>query len=266
MKHLFIFLLLNLPIFSLDIEKPSVYKKQDVTGWIMSEKLDGIRAVWNGKQLVSKNGNIIHAPKDFIKNFPSFYLDGELWTKRDDFENIQNIVLDKTPSTKWKEITYNIFEVPYTKGNFNQRLKKAREWFDINKNKKVKFIEQIPCQSEKELNHFLENIVLKKGEGVIIKNPHLPYIDKRSKNSLKVKKFYDMEGEVTGINYDVKKRMKSLIIQLSNGVTFNLGNGFTNERRVNHPKVGDIITFKYYSFTKNKKPKFASFLRIRKKE
>ena len=88
----------------------------------MSEKLDGIRAYWNGKELLSKNGNKIYAPNWFTKDFPPFELDGELWTRRDDFESIQNIVLDTNPSSKWEEITYNIFEVPNEKGNFDKRL------------------------------------------------------------------------------------------------------------------------------------------------
>ena len=54
----------------------------------MSEKLDGIRAYWDGKELLSKNGNKIYAPTWFLHNLPPFEIDGELWTKRDDFENI----------------------------------------------------------------------------------------------------------------------------------------------------------------------------------
>ena len=30
------------------------FKGQNVTGWAMSEKLDGVRAYWNGKQLISR--------------------------------------------------------------------------------------------------------------------------------------------------------------------------------------------------------------------
>ena len=69
-----------------------VYKDQNITGWVMSEKLDGIRAYWDGKNLISRGGNIIYAPKWFTKDYPSFELDGELWTKRKDFENISSIV------------------------------------------------------------------------------------------------------------------------------------------------------------------------------
>lgn len=55
-------------------------------------------------------------------------------------------------------------------------------------------------------------------------------------------------------------------MKLKNGIIFNLGGGFSNKERLNPPKIGETITFKYYDLTKNGKPKFASFLRVRKKE
>ncbi len=55
-------------------------------------------------------------------------------------------------------------------------------------------------------------------------------------------------------------------MKIENNVIFNLGGGFSDNERLNPPKTGDIVTFKYYGFTKNAKPKFASFLRVRKKE
>jgi DNA ligase-1 len=93
----------------------------------------------------------------------------------------------------------------------------------------------------------------------------LEFINKRNKNILKVKKFYDDEGVVQKINYK-NGRMKSLIIKLKNSITFNLGNGFTKEQRLNPPKIGEQVTFKYYGLSKYGKPKFASFLRVRKQE
>lgn len=265
MKIFIILIFIISNIFSLNLEKPKIYKNQEINNWLMSEKLDGIRAYWDGESLYTKNGNKIFTPTSFTNNFPPFELDGELWSKRDDFENIQSIVLDKVPSSKWSEITYNIFEAPNSKGNFYMRLEKIKDWFDKNPNIKVNIIKQIQCKNKKELDDFLEKIVLLKGEGVIIKNPNLEYINKRSKNSLKVKKFYDEEGIVQRINYNNEK-MKSLEIKLNNGIIFNLGNGFSDKQRLNPPKVGEQITFKYYDLTKNGKPKFASFLRVRKQE
>jgi len=72
-----------------------VYKDQNISGWVMSEKLDGVRAYWDGKHLISRGGKIIHAPKWFTKDYPPFAIDGELWSKRGDFENISSIVRDK---------------------------------------------------------------------------------------------------------------------------------------------------------------------------
>jgi len=271
MKHILYFFLIlafTLNLNATELQKAKTYdnKRHNIDGWMMSEKLDGIRAYWNKKELLSKNGNKIHAPSWFIKSLPNFELDGELWTKRDDFENIQNIILDKNPSEKWKEITYNIFEVPNEKGNFQERLKKLKLWLDNNPTTFLKIIPQTICKNKEHLNEYLEKLILLKAEGVIVKNPKLPYFEGRSSNILKVKKFHDMEGEIIGFNYNNNK-LKSLIVKLKNGIVFNLGGGFTNKQRLNHNfKISDMVTFKYYSFTKYGKPKFASFLRVRKKE
>jgi len=264
-----IFLLLNSFLYSIELQKPKVYNENEheINGWYMSEKLDGIRAYWNGKELLSKNGNKIHAPTWFIKDFPKFELDGELWTKRDDFESIQNIVLDKTPSDDWKKVTYNIFEVPNQKGDFDERLKVAIQWVKKYKNRYIRIIPQIKCKNKEHLEAYLQELINKKAEGVIIKNPHKEYFIGRNSNILKVKKFKDMEGEIIGFNYDVNKRLKSLVLKLDNGINFNLGGGFKEKDRLNHKfKIGNIITFKYYGFTKYGKPKFASFLRVKNEE
>jgi DNA ligase-1 len=204
-------------------------------------------------------------PKWFIKNFPDFELDGELWTKRDDFENIQNIVMDQKPSNYWENVTYNIFEVPNTKGDFFKRLDKAKFWFKTHPNKYVKIIKQIKIEDENHLNFYLEDIIKKKGEGLIIKDPTKDYHTGRTPHVLKIKNFQDMEGIVVGININEKTDLlKSLVIKLDNNITFNLGNGFTKEQRIKGFKIGTIVTFKYYGFTKYGKPKFASFIHERK--
>ncbi|XPV69614.1 MAG: DNA ligase [Halarcobacter sp.] len=260
-----VLLFLSIFAFAQEIQKPMVYKgDENIQEWLMSEKLDGIRAYWNGKELLTRKGKKIYPPKWFIKNFPKFELDGELWSKRSDFENIQSIVMDKTPSKKWENISYNIFEVPHAKGNFKQRLQKIKQWFEKNKNPKVVIIKQIKIKNKNHLDKFLKDIISKGGEGVIIKNPLPSYESGRSANILKVKKFQDMEGEVVAINISKKtKVLKSLVVKLKNGIKFNLGIGFSKNQRENPPKIGSIVTFKYYGFTKKGKPKFASFLHLR---
>jgi DNA ligase-1 len=267
-KNILIYILL---IYSLglakeiSLQKPKVYKGyENIKGWYMSEKLDGIRGYWSGKHLFTKNGYIINAPKWFTKEFPPFELDGELWTKRGDFENIQSIVLDDNPSEQWREIVYKVFEVPHQEGNLTQRLKLAKKY--ISKN--INIIEQIKCKNRDHLESFLKEIETLGGEGVIIKDASLAYFTGRKPYILKVKSFQDMEGEVIGINNGkgkFKNLMGSVTIKLQNGVVFRLGGGFKISDRKNPPYIGSIITFKYYGFTKNGKPKFASFMRTRKK-
>ena len=97
----------------------------------MSEKLDGIRAYWDGKHLVSRGEKVIHAPKWFTKEYPAFAIDGELWTKRGDFENISSIVRDKLPSNQWKQIKHYIFEVSNAQGGFFECLSKVKPRFPV---------------------------------------------------------------------------------------------------------------------------------------
>jgi DNA ligase-1 len=154
-KILFFFLL-PLMLFA---DKPNllllkVYKDQNISGWVMSEKLDGIRGYWNGKKLISRGGKIIHAPKWFTKNFPPFEIDGELWTKRGDFNNISSIIRDKTPSSEWRKVTYNIFEVPNAKGNLFERLAKVKPY----ESKIIKIIPQYKIHSKKEMYKFLKEV------------------------------------------------------------------------------------------------------------
>jgi len=254
-------------LLSFEVQKPKIYNDQNISGWVMSEKLDGIRGYWDGEKFYSKNGNELFPPKNFTKNFPPFALDGELWSKRDDFEFIQSTVLDDTPSKNWGKITYNIFEVPETNGNFLIRLQKVKKWFAKHPNKNVKIIEQVVCKDQQHLQKYLKKIVHLKGEGVIVKDSTQPYHTGRSPYILKVKSVLDKEGIIIGYNYrDDKKTIKSLQMKLQNGIKFNLGGGLSDKQRVNPPKIGEIVTFKYYGFTKNGKPKFASFLRVRKLE
>jgi len=228
----------------------------------MSEKLDGVRAYWNGKNLISRGGNIIHAPKWFTKEYPPFEIDGELWSKRGDFENIVSIVRDKTPSSEWKQIKHYIFEVPHAKGGLFERLAKVKAY----EGNIIKIIPQIKVKNKAHLQKFLEEIEKKGGEGVVVRDPNAPYIAKRTSKVLKVKSFKDAECEVIS---HIKGRGKyqnmlgSIECKMDNGVIFKIGSGFSDKERNNPPAIGSVVTFKYKEFTKYGKPRFPVFLRVR---
>jgi len=262
-------LLVLLPIF-LFSQKPDLlllktYKDQNITGWVMSEKLDGIRAYWDGKQLYFRSGKIINAPKWFTKDYPPFEIDGELWTKKADFENISSIVRDKIPNDKaWHTITHNIFEVPNANGNLYKRLAKIKSY----ENNIIKIIPQIKIKNKQHLKEYLKYIESLGGEGIVVRDPNTPYINKRTNKALKVKTFKDAECEVVGYTKGKGKfngMIGAIICKLQNGTIFKIGSGLSKQNRLNPPKIEDIITFKYKEFTKYGKPKFPIFLRIRYK-
>jgi DNA ligase-1 len=268
-KNLIIKILLLLTPLLLFASKPELlllkkYKNQNVNNWVMSEKLDGIRAYWDGKQLLTRSGKIIHAPKWFTKDYPSFELDGELWTKRADFENISSIVSRKIATNKWKEVKHYIFEVPNASGNLFERLDKVKPY----ENRYIKLIKQIKIKNKKHLEEFLKEVESKKGEGVVVRDPKALYINKRTSKALKVKTFLDAECEVLGYTKGKGKfigLVGAIKCKLPNGIVFKIGSGLSNHDRRYPPNIGDTITFKYKELTKYGKPRFASFLRIRYK-
>lgn len=253
--------------FLLLAQKPQLmllqkYKDQNITGWVMSEKLDGVRVYWDGKKLLTRNGKEIHAPQWFIKSYPPFEIDGELWTKRRDFENISSIVRDQTPSEQWREIKHYIFEVPNAKGDLSTRLAKVKPY----ESKIIQIIPQIAIKSKKHLSDFHKEIVSKGGEGVVVRDPTAPYINKRTDKVLKLKNYDDTECEVTG--YTKGKGMHSDLVgalkcKLESGIEFKIGSGLSKEERKNPPPIGSIITFKYQELTKYGKPRFPVYQRVR---
>ena len=55
--------------------------------WV-SEKLDGVRAYWDGSRLLFRSGQTIQAPDWFTRELPRTALDGELWIGRGQFEKL----------------------------------------------------------------------------------------------------------------------------------------------------------------------------------
>jgi len=243
-------------------------EKLDVSGWVMSEKLDGIRGFWDGKKLISRGGLILNPPKTWTLGFPNFAIDGELWTKRSNFEEVSSIIRRKIPDNRWQNVSFNIFEVPNQQGGILQRLKVLQDYLRQQPSKTIKIIKQIPVKSKQHLNTFLNKIIKKKGEGIVVRNPKTLYQTGRLSSALKVKKFQDDECIVLEILKGTGKytnKMGSLKCKTKTGEILKVGTGFTDAQRQNPPAIGSEITFKYYGLTKNKKYKYPVFLKIKPK-
>lgn len=231
----------------------------------MSEKLDGVRAYWDGKRLLSRSGKEFATPQWFVKDFPSFEIDGELWTSRGDFENVISIVNKQTPHKDWKQISYQIFEVPHQEGGLLKRLNILEQWLAKNPNEFIKIIPQKVCKGSKHLKQVLDEMEAKGAEGLVVREPNALYVGKRSSNSLKVKSFSDDECVVTGYTKGHGKfecLVGALVCSWGDKV-LKIGSGLSDEDRKHPPVVGSEITFKYNGLTKYGNPKFPVFLRVR---
>ena len=251
---------------SLYAQKPELlllnsYRKDaNITNWYMSEKLDGVRAYWNGVDLISRSGKIFTPPYSFVKEFPSSPLDGELWSKRGEFSKIASIVNKKTPHNGWNELVFHVFEVPHFDGNLTTRLSSVKE------SKHIKVLKQLRVKSKKDLYKFLNYVESRGGEGVVVRDGSLPYYTGRTHDALKVKSYVDEECQVVAYKKGKGKnehKLGSLICKMNSGKVVKIGSGFSDKERTHPPKIGSIITFKYYGLTSKGNPRFPIFMRER---
>src|SRR5713226_1892342 len=101
--------------------------ERDLRGWWMSEKLDGVRAFWDGKQFLSRQGNVYHAPDWFLEGLPAVPLDGELWIDRKRFQRTVSIVRRQDKSDLWNAVRYLVFDAPAAASPFEVRMDFLKE-------------------------------------------------------------------------------------------------------------------------------------------
>lgn len=239
----------------------------DIENYLVSEKLDGVRAYWNGTNLLSRKGNIFHAPKWFIASLPSRMLDGELWIARGAFEKTVSTVRKHRPvDSEWRQVKYMLFELPDASGDFSQRYHLMQEIVKTTNVPHLQVINQKNIKSAEELTTLLEKVVQQGGEGLMLHRKNSFYKTGRTNDIIKVKKRYSAEavvikhlpgkGKFSGM-------LGALIVENKEGRQFRIGTGFSEQQRRIPPDIGSTITYSYYGFTAKGVPRFPSFLRKR---
>ena len=239
----------------------------DVTQYYVSEKLDGIRAYWDGHQLISKQGNVFTAPAWFIKSFPTTAIDGELWIARQQFEKVSGIVRTQdNKNEQWKQIKFMIFDLPKNATSFEQRINEMRALVTEINSPYLKMIEQQKLSNTEALFNLLNKVVMDKGEGLMLHHQDALYQIKRSRDLMKLKRFEDAEATVIAYlpgKGKYKGLLGAILVQNKEGVTFKIGTGFSDQERKNPPPIGSLVTYRFTGKTNNNIPRFASFVRIR---
>jgi len=251
--------------------KPMLAKKyngQDVTGWLMSEKLDGVRAIWTGSELISRAGNKFFAPEPFTAKLPrGAMLDGELYMGRGKFQATVGIVRKHTPlEAEWKDIRYCVFDAPKIQGGFEARLEFCSEV--LKGIDTAMAVAHIPCKNTDHLENFFDELCSLGAEGIMLRRPNSDYEPCRSGNLLKYKPFMSDEAEVVGYENGKGRLADSIgaVICSWKNILIKLGSGLSDSQRRRPPAIGAHVTFKFQELTDGGIPRFPVFLAERNYE
>ncbi len=240
----------------------------DLGEYWVSEKLDGVRAYWDGVAFYSRRGNRYRAPAWFLEGLPGEPLDGELWMGRGTFDELSGVVRRAAPDDEaWRAIRYMVFDLPAHAGTFDERLARLKAVIDGLETPHVQLVRQFRVADEAELMAALNTVVGQGGEGLMLRRGGSAYRPGRSDDLLKLKMYDDAEAVVVAHLPGKGKyegMMGSLLVELPDGRRFKLGSGFTDEDRRVPPAPGTTVTFRFNGKTTNGIPRFASFLRVRR--
>jgi DNA ligase 1 len=239
----------------------------DISRYWVSEKLDGVRAYWDGKQLCFRSGNPVHAPDWFLAALPTPALDGELWIARDRFDQLSGIVRRVTPDdAEWRRVRYMIFELPEVSGDFTTRIERMKDLVAAMNVPWLGVVEQFRLPDDAALRRKLDAVVRGGGEGLMLHLADASYVSGRSPVLLKVTPWLDNEARVVAHLPGKGKhagRLGALRVEMPNGRQFSIGSGFTDSQRGNPPPIGTLVTYRYRELTRNGIPRFPHFLRVR---
>lgn len=239
----------------------------DVSQYWVSEKLDGVRAHWDGKQLRFRSGNVVNAPAWFIAALPAQALDGELWLGRGSFDQLSGIVRRETlDDAQWRKVRYMLFELPEATGSFTKRLKKLQALVAAANLPWLRAVEQFRLGDDRALQARLAAVVRGGGEGLMLHRADALYETGRSAALLKVTPWLDAEARVVAHLPGKGKfagMLGALQVEMPDGRRFRLGGGLSDAQRRNPPPVGAEVTYRYRELTQQGIPRFARFLRVR---
>ncbi|MDL5037945.1 DNA ligase [Comamonas resistens] len=235
--------------------------------WV-SEKYDGVRGYWDGRQLLSRGGIPIKAPAWFTAGWPSTPMDGELWAGRGQFGHAQSTTAQTAPDdAAWQRMRFMVFDLPTAPGNFDQRLPVLQRTVAALDQSWVQAVEQRKLGNEAELQQWLMQIVKNGGEGLVLHKGSAPYRSGRSDDLLKLKPFDDAEARVIGYKPgrgQWQGMTGALLVQSPDGKQFSLGSGLSAELRRSPPPLGSWVTYRYQGLhEKSGLPRFARFMRVR---
>ncbi len=235
------------------------------TGYLISEKLDGVRAIWDGSVLRFRSGRTVAAPSWFLAKLPQTPLDGELWLARGKFDVLSGMVRKIQPvDVDWEQISYRVFELPGGAGNFADRAARIKLIVRGINSPQILGVEQFRIATQSALKDRLKSVVAAGGEGLMLHRADALYVTGRNDALLKLKLLSDAEAVIVAHVPGKGKyagMLGALEVKTDQGQRFKLGTGLSDAQRKSPPAIGSTVTYTYRDSTPSGKPRFASFLR-----
>ena len=238
----------------------------DPAGYLVSEKFDGVRALWDGRVLLLRGGGEVAAPRWFLDRLPAAPLDGELWLGRSRFEAVAGLIKRLQPDhAAWRALQYQVFELPAVGGRFDDRAQALERLCREQAWPQLQAAAQAPVADRVALQRRLDAVIAAGGEGLMLHRADAPQATGRGLWLWKHKPLHDAEAQVLAHlpgQGRLSGRLGALRVRSDAGIEFTIGTGFSDADRAQPPAPGQRISFKHRGFTAAGVPRFASYLRI----
>ena len=240
----------------------------EVASFLVSEKLDGVRARWDGRALWTRSGNRIDAPPGFTRGWPVQPMDGELWLGHGRFQEISDLVRAlQRDDRAWRHVRFMAFDLPGDNSHFARRTVRLQAVVATTGSAHLEHIPQRHITGRALLDARLDAVIAGGGEGLMLQHALAPYRAGRSDTLLKLKQGRDAEARVIGYRPGKGKyagMTGALLVEDAHGRRFALGSGLRDADRAAPPPIGSIVTFRYDGLTAKGTPRFARFQRVRR--
>lgn len=243
--------------------------------YLLSMKYDGVRGVWDGQHMRTRNGNLVRAPPGFLANIPPIPLDGELFTRRGGFSQMSAIIHRATTSDDdWSQVSYRVFDCPTSQTPYAETYLSLQAHLPSCEGSKARvcLVKQEPVADVPQLKHALQRELDKGGEGVMLRRADTPYVSKRTPHLIKVKGSGDAEAVVVGYQMGKGKYEDHLgalecVWQHDRDVIFNVGSGLTDRDRRQDKTLfppGTLVTVSFMSLDpRSQRPRHPVYKGIR---
>ena len=148
----------------------------DPAGYLVSEKFDGVRAIWDGRCLRFRSGRAMTAPAWFTEGWPDTALDGELWGGRRRFDLTSASARRSTPDdAQWRALRLMVFDLPGAAGGFAQRAARIEMLLRASASSALVAVDQQVMADRAALQQRLDSVVRGGGEGLVLHRADAPW-------------------------------------------------------------------------------------------